>query len=637
MQNKDLDIIITHYDEPWEIGKPFFDMLQNQRCVDINRVQVTLVQDGKENTLPWTELLYDYSYSVKVITIDHKGPATARNVALKNSSADWIMFCDFDDLFTDVCSLKMVMELFPVTDYDLFWGKMVNEYKWNGNSIFINRVDGADYTNTNCKFYRRKFLEDNNITFNTTIPYHYEYMFNSLFLAYVKPFRIAAITVDWYMYMKTFRENSMRNRIDNGEEYLTTRFKRDCALAETYKRRGLEYEYRKTIAKVIYDEFYRVYQIDKEDPPAESDAFLSFYHKHKDIFNSISTAELDVIKDGVESETMAMIQDFYNKHKIEYYFVNDETPFNEWINHIENYNTPVKIHDTSSQPERTDTEPVIIPNNPIPLRKEQYDGVYKIDEDTRQPIHEPAQPVGREPRVAVYCGTYNTYMSMATSAKSLLYHTKMDKIYFLIEDDVFPYDLPDNGIITCINVKNQEWFRPDGPNFNNDWSYMCLIRAAFTKLIPYKKILSFDIDVVIQEDIGCLWDYDMTDYYLAGVTEPQRQKSTADPIYINFGVVMMNLDKLRNDGIDDKIIDALNTTKFGCPEQDAFNKFCAWHILQLPNDYNATVNSHITGEAEKERIIHYAGIRYWRHFGSVKEYGLKDWDAIIERQAKLNA
>ena len=41
-------------------------------------------------------------------------------------------------------------------------------------------------------------------------------------------------------------------------------------------------------------------------------------------------------------------------------------------------------------------------------------------------------------RVAVYMGTRNYYDMMVIAAKSLLSHTRMDRVWFLIEDDEFP-------------------------------------------------------------------------------------------------------------------------------------------------------------------------------------------------------
>lgn len=53
-------------------------------------------------------------------------------------------------------------------------------------------------------------------------------------------------------------------------------------------------------------------------------------------------------------------------------------------------------------------------------------------------------------RAAIYSGTRNIYEKMLPSMKSLLMHSNVEKIYFLIEDDEFPYELPPE--VECINV-----------------------------------------------------------------------------------------------------------------------------------------------------------------------------------------
>ena len=140
-----------------------------------------------------------------------------------------------------------------------------------------------------------------------------------------------------------------------------------------------------------------------------------------------------------------------------------------------------------------------------------------------------------EIRAAVYCGTRNIYQDMIPSMKSLLIHSNVNKVYFLIEDDEFPYPLPPE--VECINVSNQQWFHKDGPNYRNTWSYMILLRVALTKLFPnLDKILSLDCDIIIDQNISELWDIQLDNYYIAAVKEPK--KSTSQRIYINTGVVL---------------------------------------------------------------------------------------------------
>ena len=41
-----LDIIVPHYKEPWEVGRPLFEMLALQRGVSFSDFRVILVNDG---------------------------------------------------------------------------------------------------------------------------------------------------------------------------------------------------------------------------------------------------------------------------------------------------------------------------------------------------------------------------------------------------------------------------------------------------------------------------------------------------------------------------------------------------------------------------------------------------------------
>ena len=205
---------------------------------------------------------------------------------------------------------------------------------------------------------------------------------------------------------------------------------------------------------------------------------------------------------------------------------------------------------------------------------------------------------------------------MLTASKSLLMHSNVEKIYFLIEDDVFPYELPPE--IECINVANQEYFPQNGPNYNNVCTYMVLLRAAYTKIFPeLNTILSLDIDTVINENISELWELNLDNYYLAAAKEKNNSDFITAP-YVNFGVVMFNLKKLRDDRKDDEIINALNTYFYQYKEQDCFNELCYNNILFLSNDYNNCVCGFSTPQHEK--ITHFARFRNLNQFPNFNYY-----------------
>lgn len=225
-------------------------------------------------------------------------------------------------------------------------------------------------------------------------------------------------------------------------------------------------------------------------------------------------------------------------------------------------------------------------------------------------------------RAAVYSGTKNIYEQMLTAAKSLLIHSNVEKIYFLIEDDKFPYELPPE--IECINISNQQYFKPDGPNFNNVLSYMVLIRVAYTKIFPdLDRILTIDVDTIVNENISDLWELNLNDYYLAGVEEVEVSKNEGS--YINMGVAMLNLKKIREEHKDDELINNLNTFWYRWNEQDAINQLFRGHILILPGDYNACWQAQ---PPKHEKITHFAGIYDLNHFPNFNYYKNLSLDKI---------
>ena len=225
-------------------------------------------------------------------------------------------------------------------------------------------------------------------------------------------------------------------------------------------------------------------------------------------------------------------------------------------------------------------------------------------------------------RAAVYAGTRNVYQDMIPSMKSLLIHSNVDKIYFLIEDDKFPYDLPPE--VECINVKDQKWFDSyTCPQMNNRCSYMVLLRVVFCQLFPHlDRILTIDNDTIVRENISELWDLDLTDYYIAGCKEPS--KSSPNSTYINMGVAMLNLKKWREDGLDEKLLKNLRTYYYEEAEQTAINEACQGAILVLDPMYNRNnytfYSKNKIQEVGKEKIVHYAAVKGWQKLPLIAKY-----------------
>jgi len=225
-------------------------------------------------------------------------------------------------------------------------------------------------------------------------------------------------------------------------------------------------------------------------------------------------------------------------------------------------------------------------------------------------------------KCAVYFGSREIYWDMVSAAKSLLAHSDVDKIYYLIEDDEYPFETSPS--IETINISKLIWeiYDPSGANVQQRWTYIGLIRSALTKVFPdLDKILTIDCDTIVTQDISDLWDIPLDDYYFAAVKEPALSAMTHG-LYTNSGVAMMNLKKLREDGKDDEMIRLLNTRALYFVCQDAMNACCQGKILEISNEYNA---NRYTGTCYNQKVIHYAGLSNWRFLDIVKEYREMEW------------
>ena len=220
-------------------------------------------------------------------------------------------------------------------------------------------------------------------------------------------------------------------------------------------------------------------------------------------------------------------------------------------------------------------------------------------------------------KIVAYFSTRNLYDVLPAAYNSLLAYNPDVHVYCFIEDDTLPYRTPKQ--VTCVNVSQQTLFPQDGPCFRTKYTYMILLKAALTKIFPdADKALILDVDTIVCNSLSALLDWDLTHAYYAAVTEPVGSKLRGKP-YANFGIVMLNLAKLRDSRADDEIIHELNTRPFAYPEQDAFNRVCGNRFDPLPPDYNVTKYwFDITGDPNRIIVKHFAGINDWSQFEDVQ-------------------
>ena len=252
---KTLDIIVTHYREPWEIGKKLFDSIAIQELIDFEDVSVIIVNDGEENELPEWHFV-DYPYQIDQLNLPKGGVSKARNAGLDESTADWIMFCDFDDCFSSVFGLYMIFCAIHEDKYDTLWSAFTEETrKQDGQMVLV--AHDHDYVFIHGKAHRRQFLVDNNIRFHEKLTIHEDVYFNMTVQRVAKPERIASIKTPIYCWR--WNPDSVVRK-DKADDYvlLTYDHLMRCriALTEGFLQRGMNEMALITIVKTVIDTYY---------------------------------------------------------------------------------------------------------------------------------------------------------------------------------------------------------------------------------------------------------------------------------------------------------------------------------------------------------------------------------------------
>ena len=192
-----LDIIITHYDEPWYICRKQFHMLNMQRIVNWDEIRVTVVNDGG-NRLPEDELAR-LSFQVEQIDIPKAGVSAARNAGIRCTKEPWIMFCDCDDCFTNIYALDEIMtEIRKGDGCDVIWAPCVTEFGRIVEPIAPWRI----FAFTHGKAYRREFLDENGIRFDEGREYGEDTMFNYDVMARTSRIRQADVRSPAYVWVR---------------------------------------------------------------------------------------------------------------------------------------------------------------------------------------------------------------------------------------------------------------------------------------------------------------------------------------------------------------------------------------------------------------------------------------------------
>jgi len=175
-----LQILVPQYKEDESVVKDLLDSIMIQQGISFDQVGVIIVNDHSDVILAEEFLNRYYKLDIQYSELsEHKGVSAVRNECLRLASADYIMFCDADDMFYNATALWSIFKEIEAGPFDGLYTKFVEEVKdENGQSVFI--YHNNDGTFVHGKVYNRKFLLDNDIKWNEDLTVHEDSYFNFL-------------------------------------------------------------------------------------------------------------------------------------------------------------------------------------------------------------------------------------------------------------------------------------------------------------------------------------------------------------------------------------------------------------------------------------------------------------------------
>lgn len=205
-------------------------------------------------------------------------------------------------------------------------------------------------------------------------------------------------------------------------------------------------------------------------------------------------------------------------------------------------------------------------------------------------------------------------------------------------------NLRDGYTVMFINLENLFADKiPSTVNVDGRFTKYALYRLLLPDVIQEDRVLYLDADTIVNGDIAGFYNMDLGDNFLAGVSDSgilDSQKATiglspADT-YINAGVTLMDLDKIRAAGLPELWLKEINARWYSCHDQDVINMTCKERIKLVDLKYNASLSTGLDIQADEIKIMHYAGIAETKPWCSDKAPFYQIWKAWADRYAREN-
>lgn len=300
-----LQILIPQYNETDSIIKPLLDSIALQQNVDFNEIGVIICNDGSDIYLT-DELLNSYPYKIEYYKKPHRGVSATRNACLDKATAEYVMFCDADDMFYNMCGLWIVFRELEI-GFDSLISCFTEETRHPETKEVIYTNHDMDSTFIHGKIHRRQYLIDKAIRFNDKLTIHEDSYFNILCQSLSKDVKYCSTP----FYLWKWRDDSVcrhdpkyilktyNNMIDSNDALITT-------LTEKKVPDKIMFY----TALMIFDAYYTmnkpewINQENKEYRDATEHRFAEYFIKHKETWEIIPTQDKMQISQSIRGRSI---------------------------------------------------------------------------------------------------------------------------------------------------------------------------------------------------------------------------------------------------------------------------------------------------------------------------------------------
>lgn len=277
-----LDILISHYKERIEILLELLNSIEMQENIDFSNIRVIICGDGGVDIEKDINIISSsYSFDIEYHYCVHCGISGIRNLCLSYSDADYVMFCDCDDVFYGKDIFGGVLNIDKDFDY------MISHfYEENGIELYRHYVDSI-YIHG--KIYRRDFLVNNKIRFNEILTKHEDNYFNSLVYNCVDKDRIIVWTNPFYIWKDRGVSVSKQDRfmfITFNDLIMSVWY-----LLEELERRGKTDNIGVYICRLVYEAYFRFTSLEWKEIDIRVNIekyFIEFLRRYSNKWNCIS-------------------------------------------------------------------------------------------------------------------------------------------------------------------------------------------------------------------------------------------------------------------------------------------------------------------------------------------------------------